>query len=315
MTVAAIVGLPLKGRIPSAASAVNRSRCLIMDMGVPMIGGLIRFFRYILFGKVTSVQDRVLEGILETPGARTMIVFIHGMMGTPEQFRPMLSAASGRGFSVSALLLPGHGGTGRDFVRSGRSQWETAVLEHIGRLRAKHPNIILAGHSMGSLLALLAYRSYPDAIRGIIAIATPMCLRIGRQALSRGFRLAPDAAGAASGQRNSSFWFSLRCIPRFVDLLGLMRSAESTLERVESPVLIIHSARDEVVDMRSAVLLENRLKRRKTLILPQSGHNLYSRDDWDLMVSACMAFSEEPQSIGRSAPVSLSRDRLPRLFA
>ncbi|MGI5878729.1 MAG: alpha/beta hydrolase [Christensenellales bacterium] len=258
--------------------------------------------------------DSVSEHLM-MQGDRTMIVFIHGMMGTPEPFRPMLSAAAGRGFSVSALLLPGHGGTGRDFARSDRSQWESAVLEHIGHLRTRYSNIILAGHSMGSLLALLAYRFYPDVIRGIIAIATPLCLRIGRQALHRGLRLAPDAADAASGGRRLSLWFSLRCIPRFLDLLGLMRSAESALERVESPVLIIHSARDEVVDMRSAVLLENRLKRRKTLILPQSGHNLYTRDDWDLMVSACMAFSEEPQSIERSAPASLACDGLPRLFA
>ena len=48
----------------------------------------------------------------------TIVIFIHGIVEGPAQFKDLMKLTIQHGYSAVSLLLPGHGGTGKDFARS-----------------------------------------------------------------------------------------------------------------------------------------------------------------------------------------------------
>lgn len=92
-------------------------------------------------------------------GADTVLLFIHGIVEGPAQFRPLFRAAERRGISAVSLLLPGHGSDGRAFARSRMRQWQEYVDAAAAHLRRRYPHVVLVGHSMGGLLAMETCRT------------------------------------------------------------------------------------------------------------------------------------------------------------
>ncbi|MDR0839413.1 MAG: hypothetical protein LBN99_07195, partial [Oscillospiraceae bacterium] len=60
-----------------------------------------------------------------------LVIFIHGFMGSPDQFADMADAVVSRGGSALSVLLPGHGGDSREFARCGADAWEAHVRGEI----------------------------------------------------------------------------------------------------------------------------------------------------------------------------------------
>lgn len=44
----------------------------------------------------------------------TIVIFIHGIVEGPAQFKDLMKLTIQHGYSAVSLLLPGHGGTGKD---------------------------------------------------------------------------------------------------------------------------------------------------------------------------------------------------------
>jgi pimeloyl-ACP methyl ester carboxylesterase len=101
---------------------------------------------------------------------RPVLVFIHGAQHDHFVWKPFVThfAAS---HAVLAIDLPGHGRSGGpalpDIVTL--ADWLLALLEQVGA--GDTATLTLAGHSMGSLIALEAVARHPDRIR-----VTHLCL-------------------------------------------------------------------------------------------------------------------------------------------
>ena len=104
------------------------------------------------------------------PGAESAVLFIHGILSTPRFWDGFVSALPGD-VSVVSLLLPGHGGTVRDFGRVRRGAWRQHVHEAILRLKETHARVYLVGHSMGALLSILEAVDNPSDIAGLLLMA------------------------------------------------------------------------------------------------------------------------------------------------
>ena len=85
--------------------------------------------------------------------ADTAILFIHGILGIPEYFRPYLSLVP-PDWSVYNILLKGHGRGVRDFSHASMAQWKQQVDEALRTLSESHDKVVIAAHSMGTLFAL-----------------------------------------------------------------------------------------------------------------------------------------------------------------
>lgn len=46
----------------------------------------------------------------------TIVIFIHGILESPAQFKPLANIVLSKGYAISAILLDGHGKNGKDFA-------------------------------------------------------------------------------------------------------------------------------------------------------------------------------------------------------
>lgn len=94
---------------------------------------------------------------------RPSIVALHGFTQTGRSWTPVADAL-GDGFDVTALDLPGHGGS-----PDGRRSLDDCaddVAETIGRGRP-----VLVGYSMGARVALHVAIRHPDSIAGLVLVS------------------------------------------------------------------------------------------------------------------------------------------------
>ena len=241
------------------------------------------------------------------------VLFVHGFTEGPEQFRPMAAWANALGLDAVALSLPGHGGTADDFARSGRRAWEECVFGETDRLLTLYRRIVVAGHSMGGLLALRTWARRPDGIAGIVCVGCPLHVWVSPRAVR-------DLLGVRYGRADASderlaILHALnvapgptpgyvRWLPRLRDLFTLMADVRRELPSVRVPLLAVQGARDELVDARRSLRC---FRRRvapeflRTLVLPHTTHFLYPPTDAAALREAFRVFCRSLQE-EHSAP-------------
>lgn len=238
------------------------------------------------------------EYVRIVPGAETAVLFLHGIVGTPRHFDSRLPLVHlvPKNVSVYSLLLPGHGGTVEDFSRSTMHQWKEYVWKTFDALAQTHCQVILAGHSMGTLFALQLAREFPEKIPLLFLIAAPICPQLSLAAVAHSFGLIfPHSHGdpkitAAMGSCGSvtltkKLWKYLPWIPNFWNLLGQARRTKKSLPYISTKTLIFQSRRDELVARRSVKHLQ-KISKLQLHELQQSTHFYYSEEDTCLVQQA-----------------------------
>lgn len=98
-------------------------------------------------------------------------LLIHGLSGTPADLRPLADKLVEQGYTVEALLLPGHGSLSDRNGRARWQDWKRAVEQAHDRLATMCSRIILIGHSMGGMLAII--ETIRRAPSGLVLLAVP----------------------------------------------------------------------------------------------------------------------------------------------
>ena len=197
--------------------------------------------------------------------SKTAVLFIHGIIGTPNHFKPFLSLVP-EDFSIHNLLLDGHGKGVRDFSRTSMKKWETQVETAVSELAETHENILVAAHSMGTLLAIeQAVRC--DKVKALFLLAVPIKIHVRLRnwiITTRIFfnRVHPDdritlAAKDCSGvQLSKNPFLYLGWVPRFLELFQKIRQTKKLLPQLHTPCNAYQSTEDELVSVHSAPYLQ-----------------------------------------------------------
>ena len=219
-------------------------------------------------------------------GADTAILFVHGIVGTPDQFLPLLPLVP-ETWSCVNVLLPGHGGSVSDFSRSSMAAWRSAVRAEIDALSATHRRILLVGHSMGTLFCI-DESLRRDTVCGLFLLACPlypkMTLRAARQSLQVAFGIrgrseeAQAAHKACSVRATWRLWEYLGWIPRYLELFQAAAQGRKQIGEVTVPTIAVQSDKDELVSRRSCPLL-NAAPAVTLHTLPRSRHFWYPPED------------------------------------
>lgn len=226
---------------------------------------------------------------IELSKAKTAVLFIHGILEGPYQFRQFAEIAVKQGHSAYAILLPGHGGSGEQFAQSHKQQWKDMVERKLKQLESKYDRLIMVGHSMGTLLSILAFEDHPK-IQKAFLIAAPLKIRVNLQGVLVSLK-------AASGHINENdpylvafyrIW-SVRCakphtyikwVPRYLDLFSLVHETKPQLKQIKIPLGIVHSLKDEFVSDRSVDVFKEFLTcDYELLTLKKSGHFYYPQHE------------------------------------
>lgn len=115
-------------------------------------------------------QGEILKG-------RPCAILIHGLFNSPVTMAAFETSAFNRGAHVISLRLPGHheiDPTNLDHVSGG--DWLRAVDEAYGWAHALSDEIVIAGHSTGGLLALMAAAKHPNVIKHALVLAPALGL-------------------------------------------------------------------------------------------------------------------------------------------
>src|SRR5262249_30947316 len=115
---------------------------------------------------------RLLPGAepYEHEGGQLGALLIHGFTGSPASTRPMAEWLAGRGLSVSAPRLPGHGTHWADLARTAWTDWEAEAAGALDDLSSRCTDVCVVGVSMGAALAVHLAATRADRVRCLAVI-------------------------------------------------------------------------------------------------------------------------------------------------
>ncbi|MCH2451913.1 MAG: hypothetical protein MK221_01750, partial [Gemmatimonadetes bacterium] len=87
-------------------------------------------------------------------GGETGVLLLHGLTATTAEVRPLAKCLLNEGYTVSGILLPGHGTKAENLSHTHRNDWIKASKEAYNELKRECSYVILGGEYVVALLAL-----------------------------------------------------------------------------------------------------------------------------------------------------------------
>ena len=203
--------------------------------------------------------------------SETIVIFVHGIQGSPQQFR-FLTENIPESIDFISVLLPGHGGTVSHFRKCGRKEWTEAFSRLCADLQKRYQKIYFVGHSMGCLIGIDGALHQGVSFEGMLLLACPLKIRINFEYFATCFR-AMRAKDAAS------------------DSLRAIREANSV--EIRNPICMIQSDHDEIVSGRSLRVAAD-APNLEAITVPGSGHFYYSPEAKAIVRRRLQALLAEP---------------------
>lgn len=233
------------------------------------------------------------EYVRKSENSNTAILFIHGIVGTPNHFNEFVSLAP-ESVSVYNLLLDGHGKSVKDFSKTSMKKWETQVASVVEELSLTHEKIYIIAHSLGTLLAMEQAVKNKKVCK-LFLLAVPLSLSLKPKMLVNSLkvyfdRIRPEdyealAAKKCYGiEKDKNPLHYIGWIPRFLELFAKIRQTRNNITLLNTPCIAYQSAKDEMVSRRS----EKHLKRNSNILVKQlknSGHYYYDKEDFAFLLS------------------------------
>lgn len=263
-------------------------------------------------------RTRVYTGGRAFEARRPVVVLIHGGAHDHSVWTLQARHLAHHGHAVLAPDLPGHGRSSGPPLASvaALADWIMALLDALGVERAA-----LAGHSMGSLVALDCAGRHPARITRLALLGAAFPMRVSAQLLDAAradeararaminvwshAALAHDPSNPGPGGWPPGA--NLRLLERqapgvlHTDFLACDHYADG-LERaaaVRCPVLMILAGRDQMTPPRAAAALADTLAAAapslRSITMPDSGHALMSEAP-DAVLDALRDFLSEPRN-------------------
>lgn len=228
------------------------------------------------------------EYIRTVPNAKTAVLFIHGIMGTPDHFNDLIASVPDS-FSIHNLVLDGHSKGVRDFSKTSMKNWEAQADTAFHALASTHERVIVVGHSMGTLLSVDLAVNYPDKVPLLFLLNVPLIPRVTLRAVRHSLRVLFEcvredradevAARAAYGiEIDRRLWLYIGWVPRFLELFKKARDTRYKLPQINVRCLAFQSHHDELVSNRSKKILRKH-PNIITTSLTESSHYLYAEND------------------------------------
>jgi carboxylesterase len=197
-------------------------------------------------------------------GDRRGVLLLHGFTGDPSSMRGLAVAMADAGMTVELPLLPGHGTSVSDLLPKRWSDWVAEAKESYNALAARCDGVVVAGLSMGGVLALWLAERHPE-IAGMVLV-NPQVMppddtvySLVTTMLDAGEELGPGIGGdiAKEGVVESSY--TETPLRPLLSLFTGIAEVYADIESVSCPVLLFTSHEDHIVDPMSSEVLVTRL--------------------------------------------------------
>jgi carboxylesterase len=187
---------------------------------------------------------------------------------------------SNTGFTVSGILLAGHGEDAPAFQEKGWRDWVRSAEEGLLKLAETCSPVFVAGFSMGGLIAMALALRHPDRVEALALLATPLFANRHKTRIAGTLYGLPGVSGWLRRRWQRAGWeapvlrSNLQPAERsLAELKWILRRKGACLTR---PTLILHSRRDPSVCCENALALYNLVSstRKHRVLLSLSRHVL-----------------------------------------
>jgi len=215
------------------------------------------------------------------------VLFLHGFGGAAEHWEPLCRELAGT--EAVAVDLPGHGANaGTPLDVPARSL--DADLADLTAALGGPDGIVVAGHSLGALVALRLAIAAPHRVRGLILLTSGFPFRVHPELADQLSRGEPEPAFLAGSLRRPSDQQALRLVSEGFRRMrrpgpesriwgiGEGETDIGDLGRVRVPALVIVAGKDVVTSPRKGRALAAALPGAELLELPDAGHYVHLED-------------------------------------
>jgi len=202
------------------------------------------------------------------------------------------------GFTIHIPLLPGFGTSPKDLKNTLIVAWENALNEEIQLLEEKCDKLIVGGHSMGGVLALILADKYE--LDGIFTISAPTGIKaIGSKLvpLLKIFIKYYPVDSAKFKKETNNKWVGYNKIPlnQVTKMKKLIKQMKQILPNIKCPALLLQGRLDSAIKTNSMDYIDEKIGSivKKKLWLENNDHPILESPDHDKIVSELINFVKE----------------------
>ena len=218
--------------------------------------------------------------------SNTCVITIHGFSSTPKEVEQLAKFLNTKDLNAYAPRLAGHGTIPEDLKNTLWQDWYKSVSRAITIASLQYEKVYVLGFSTGGLLALLSTKKCFVEFQGIICINAALHLNdIRIKTLLPALSFWNDIVKAFNEDEyakeyveniaeNPEINYDKFYIDAIEQLNILMHKTQKNLEKIKSPILIIQSKDDPVVNPSSAYEIYEKIQsENKTIkIIDSSKH-------------------------------------------
>lgn len=205
------------------------------------------------------------------------VLLIHGYTGTPAELRLLGDYLHKEGYTVLGVRLPGHGTTPHDLNETQWPIWYEAARLGCERLLKCTEEVMVAGLSMGGLLAIKIAAEMP--VKKAVFMAAPIYVQDKRvpflPLLKHFIRYIKKKKRTYFTADKYNLSYDVMPVKPLTSLFALVKECkEQALPKITIPCLIVQSRAEHTVAPKSAQYIYDNLgsKQKKLLWLESSGH-------------------------------------------
>jgi acylglycerol lipase len=251
------------------------------------------------------------------PGSKASFLVFHGITAHSGAYGPILAnELANSGFTVYGMDLRGHGlSDGRRGDYPSAERLANDLCETVAFVKSKSTNLVVLGHSLGAISAIIAMNHCPENIDGLALLSAGDRIRAGVYARPRTAALVKTLVGVALlrgsplieyrrggmvgvGDPLFNFSYSARFMSAFygvgaLSVARMMRSGKldspnlTFASKVKVPVFVGVGENDELFTVDSAKSLLDRMEAddKEFAVIPGARHAYFPAGCWSQLTA------------------------------
>ena len=243
------------------------------------------------------------------------VLLFHGLTGSPFELKKYGQFLYNNGYDVFAECLPGHGEKFEEIYTVKYEDWLEFAYSRFENLKAEYEDVFVSGLCLGAVLALAVGIKYGHKVSGIIALSTTLYLDgwrlpwykcfmpVALSTILRFYYNYPECE--PHGIKNLKTRSAVKKLlakgdvgmndfpmTGFRELLELSVVVRKNLNKVVSPILLIHSKEDDLTSLRSSEIVNKRIssKDKEYIILYDSYHMVLYDNEKEFVFNKALEF-------------------------
>lgn len=236
------------------------------------------------------------ESMLLT-GGRRGVLLIHGFTGSTSEMREMAYALHKQGYTVLVPRLGGHGTSPKELEGTSWHEWYATVEDGYHVLSALCDEVMVAGHSMGGLFAILVALSFP--VSRLAVLSAPIIVQDKRTEYLGLIGLVCRFIAKRRRRSEEAYYrYPVMPLKSVQSLMRLIESVREKLPMLDKPILILQSKKEHTVDPKSAQIIYDEVgsKNKKLYWLERSGHSIMTDKEREFVFREVILFFNQAKS-------------------